>query len=94
MNDLIMAGFADEMEKIAVTLTGKDIVRGAALGALTGITVGTVKGYAEKKLEKKLKKKYGKKSEVPWAAARGLTSAGAGALYALAPLIALAKMKK
>jgi hypothetical protein len=93
MNDQIISGFIDEIEKVA-RLTGKDIARGAALGALTGITVGTVKGYTEKKLEKKLKKKYGKKSEVPWAAARGVTSAGAGALYALAPLIALAKMKK
>ncbi len=88
----VISAFVDEIEKVA--LTKKQIAVGAGLGALTGITVGTAKGYAEKRIEKKLKKKFPKKSEAPWALSRGLTSAGAGALYALAPLIAISRVKK
>lgn len=93
LDSRITAAFFDEIEKVA-KLTGRQIAVGAGLGAATGITVGTAKGYAEKKIEKKLKKRFPKKSEAPWALSRGLTSAGAGALYALAPLIALSRMKK
>jgi len=94
VNEHILKGFRDEFEKVSVKLTGKALAVGAGVGALTGLTVGSLKGLAEKKLEKKLKKRFDEKSEIPWAAARGITSAGAGALYALAPLVALAKMKK
>lgn len=92
---MIIAGFTAEIEKIALTEEqGKKLKRGLTIGAATGLGVGTLKGLAEKGLESKLKRAFGRKSKVPWAAARGVTSAGAGIAYTLGGLAAMGAFSK
>ncbi len=94
-NDLIICGFADEIEKIALTAEERQkLKRGLTIGAATGLGVGTLKGLAEKGIETKLRRALGKKSKIPWAAARGLTSAGAGIAYTLGGLAAMGAFSK
>lgn len=95
MNDQIISGFTAEIEKIALTQEQKKkLKRGLTIGAATGLGVGTLKGLAEKGVESKLKRVFGKKSKIPWAAARGLTSAGAGIAYTLGGLTAMGAFSK
>lgn len=75
----------------------KEIAKLIAITGGTGLAVSTGKGYAEKKLEKGIRKAMGEKgktSDIPWAAARGLTGAGSGVLYGLATALGLKGLMK
>ncbi len=90
VHELVVTGFMSEIEKTALTEDQKDkLKRGLTIGAATGLGVGTAKGLAEKGIESRIKKVVRKGSKLPWAVARGVTSAGAGVAYTLAGLAAM-----
>lgn len=87
----IMSAFSDEIEKTAKMTEEqkKKLKRGLTIGAATGLAVGAAKGVGEKAIEKRLARRFRPGSKIPWAAARGVTSAGAGMLYTVGTLAAL-----
>jgi hypothetical protein len=90
-----MAGFRDEIEKIALDEEQKKkLKRGLTIGAATGLGVGAAKGLAEKSIEKSLAKRFRPGSKIPWGAARGLSSAGAGVAYTVGTLAAMGAFSK
>lgn len=92
----VMSAFTDEIEKTAkMTEEQKDkLKRGLTIGAATGLGVGAAKGVGEKAIEKRLARRFRPGSKIPWAAARGITSAGAGIAYTVGTLAALGAFSK
>jgi hypothetical protein len=94
-----LRGFHEEFNKLAAE-DKIDWKRLAAFSALSGLAAGTLKGFGEKLIEKHLAaalRKAGKKKaaeEIAWPAARGVTSAGSGALFGLGTALGMSKPKK
>ncbi len=97
--------FAEEVVKLAKEKKKKkgSLGKAVAIGAGAALGINVLKGLAEKSIEpavqRKVKKMIGRKAKgkvvkwlakrAPWAAARGLTGAGASVGYTLATLKAV-----